>query len=111
MRTITQQPSPCLRCTRVKDPRNCENKNCQDWRRWFICRWEQIRAYPRQAKDNEKLQAVGITLGGRRYAAPHQTRKYLNNDPCQSCRCPRELCTSPCPTRRAWDDARKDVLL
>ena len=35
--------SPCLNCTRVKDPKNCENKNCPVWREWFIRRWEEMR--------------------------------------------------------------------
>ena len=36
--------SPCVTCTRVKDPENCENKSCQVWREWFIRRWEEIRS-------------------------------------------------------------------
>ena len=103
-------PSPCLRCCRVKDPRNCENKNCQTWRRWFLRRWELIRGYPRQAQEQAKLTPVGISVGGNRYAPPHQTRNYLIHDPCQSCLCPKDLCTTPCPSRRNWEDARKDVL-
>lgn len=35
--------SPCLTCTRVKDPRDCENKTCERWRRWFISWWEGVR--------------------------------------------------------------------
>lgn len=34
---------PCDTCTRVKDPRNCENKECKEckvWRMWFLKAWE-----------------------------------------------------------------------
>lgn len=34
---------PCDTCDRVMDPANCENKCCQDWRQWWIKRWEEIR--------------------------------------------------------------------
>ena len=34
---------PCSTCTRVEDPKDCENKRCQTWRDWFIQRWEQMR--------------------------------------------------------------------
>ena len=33
---------PCLTCTRVKNPKNCENKNCQEWREWFIKKWSEL---------------------------------------------------------------------
>lgn len=36
--------SPCLSCTRVKDPSNCENKMCVKWRTWFLSEWKQMRA-------------------------------------------------------------------
>ena len=34
---------PCDTCTRVKCPADCENKNCEVWRQWWIKRWEKIR--------------------------------------------------------------------
>ena len=34
---------PCDTCTRVKDPKNCENKQCQVWRNWFLRKWEELR--------------------------------------------------------------------
>lgn len=111
MKMNKRQPSPCLRCLRVEDPRKCENKNCQLWQRWFIDQWNMLRADPRQAMEQVELKPVGVAIGGRRYAAPHQTRSYLRKDPCDACRCPKEFCTSPCPTRRAWEEARKDVLI
>lgn len=37
--------SPCENCTRVQNPKGCENKNCKDWKAWFLHRWAQIHAY------------------------------------------------------------------
>ncbi len=37
--------SPCENCTRVQNPKGCENKNCKDWKAWFLRRWAQIHAY------------------------------------------------------------------
>lgn len=37
--------SPCLTCTKVTDPKNCENKQCRLWSKWFMERWEQIHGY------------------------------------------------------------------
>ena len=36
---------PCLSCTRVKDPDNCESKCCPDWKAWFMNRWNMIHGY------------------------------------------------------------------
>lgn len=101
--------SPCLYCTRVKDPVNCENKNCKVWQKWFLSRWELIRGYPRQAMDQIPLKPVGIPLGGHTYCHPSQRRAYIQNDPCKTCKCPRDLCTVPCRLRRAWDEAKGDI--
>lgn len=35
--------SPCKSCTRVKDPRHCSKKDCEDWRTWFITWWKGMR--------------------------------------------------------------------
>lgn len=106
-----KNPSPCLRCTRVADPRNCENKNCQLWRKWFLHRWAQIHNYPRQKMEQVKLEPVGVVLGGKHYAAPHQVQQYLSKDPCQDCLCPKDLCSTPCGVRRAWENAKREVFL
>lgn len=102
--------SPCLRCSRVEDPANCENKNCRLWRMWFLSRWELIRSFPRQAMEEAPMKPVGIPLGGHIYCHPSQTRAYLQTDPCKSCKCPRDLCTGPCRIRRVWEEAKGEVL-
>lgn len=37
--------SPCLNCKRVKNPADCENKNCRPWRNWYFEQWAQIHGY------------------------------------------------------------------
>ena len=39
--------SPCEGCTRVRDPDSCENKNCKEWKAWFLHRWAAIHRYGR----------------------------------------------------------------
>ena len=104
-------PSPCLGCTRVADPRNCENKNCKPWRQWFLDRWALIHGYPRQQMEESKPEPFGVNVGGRSYAAPHQVQRYLSKDPCEGCLCPKDLCAEPCRVRRAWEEARSEVFL
>lgn len=55
-----ERQSPCLTCTKVKDPPNCENKLCKDWKAWFLRRWAEIYGYSRryncgERKDNGML--------------------------------------------------------
>ncbi len=102
MKKIYADPSPCLICTRVKDPENCENKHCKVWRAWFLRRWSLIHRFPREAMEQAELKPVGVNVGGRVYAAPHQIEAYQKKDPCDSCLCPKDLCSSPCPMRRQW---------
>ena len=105
----SNQASPCVGCMRVKDPGDCENKNCKLWQRWFVHKWDQLRAYPRLRMDLEPPKPVGVHIAGRRYALPHQVKTYLENDPCQNCVCPRELCLTPCRNRRMWEKAKNEV--
>lgn len=81
------QPSPCLTCTRVPNPADCENKMCRLWQKWYICRWEQLRRLP-------QLQAM---------ARKESTQTH---NPCSRCSLPRELCSSPCRERRLWDERK-----
>lgn len=99
--------SPCLRCTRVPDPESCGDKNCQLWQKWYIDRWNRLRLQARQAMEGVTPEPVGVRLGGRRYAAPHETQAYLGADPCDACLCPRDLCVTPCRIRRDWEQARE----
>jgi len=104
-------PSPCLTCIRVADPRACENKNCKPWRQWFLDRWALIHKYPRQQMEQAELKPAGVNIGGTHYATPHQVQAYLGNDPCKRCVCPKDLCSSPCRVKRAWEESRKEVFL
>ena len=98
--------SPCLTCTRVKDPQNCENKLCKDWQAWFIHRWESMREAVRTQMEQAPTQDIGIPLGGNTYVSPHRVRAYLDSDPCDHCLCPKNKCHSPCPVRIAWTEMK-----
>lgn len=106
---VTGTTSPCMDCLRVKDPQNCENKNCKVWQKWFLYRWAQIRAYPWQAMEQQPLKPVGIPLGGHTYCHPDQKRAYIASDPCRTCQCPASLCAGPCKVRRVWEEAKGEI--
>lgn len=101
--------SPCLTCTRVRDPGNCENKLCKDWQPWFIRRWDAMRKAVHDRIRSTPLQEAGVPLAGQRYASPHRVREFLKMNPCGSCQSPKDLCRTPCPTRVAWDTLRNEV--
>ena len=98
------QNSPCFTCDRVKDPQNCENKNCRVWQTWYIARWESMRDAIRKEMAQARLRELGIPLGGERYASPHRVRSYLQTDPCTLCPC--GSCAVPCPVRKTWNEKR-----
>lgn len=103
------EKSPCLTCTRVKNPGDCENKNCRVWREWFLTSWDSVRNYPRLKMESSHAGPESISIGGNQYVLPHRMREYLEKDPCENCLCPKDLCTSPCPSRRAWLEAKKEA--
>lgn len=105
---MTDMLSPCLHCTRVRDPQNCENKNCRPWREWFFVQWEKTRRLYRKGMDNT-TQAAGVPFGGHRYCSPHQITEYLQTDPCESCKLPSVLCDTPCKRRNEWVAIKKEV--
>ena len=107
---MERKTSPCITCTRVKDPRNCENKNCQIWQRWFIHRWDNMRQEVLSSTATADPQPVGVTISGRHYAAPHQVESYLQTDPCLQCQCVKDLCRVPCRLKQNWVLHRKEVL-
>lgn len=55
-----QIQSPCQTCTRVKNPHNCENKNCREWSDWFLKKWEHIHnfylTYQASKGENNELE-------------------------------------------------------
>lgn len=103
--------SPCMRCRRVKNPRQCDNKQCARWRRWFVKKWDDMRTAPRLAAERQPRAQEGVCIGGQYYALPHRVHSYLEKDPCQGCLCPRDLCVIPCRVKRSWEQARQDVFL
>lgn len=103
--------SPCMSCTRVRNPRQCENKECKVWQDWFIGNWNQLRRQPRLAMEQVKTRPMGVNIGGTYYAQPHRVRRYLDEDPCKGCLCPRDLCVVPCKRKRQWNQVREDVFI
>ena len=106
----SKTPSPCLSCTRVANPLDCENKQCKLWQKWFLARWALIHAYPRKAMDKDDRKPSGVSVGGRTYAPPERMREYLATDPCKGCLCPRDLCTTPCRVKETWVKAKEERL-
>lgn len=45
---------PCDTCVKVGDPNMCENKNCKDWKHWFLRRWAEIQGFGKKygCKEN-----------------------------------------------------------
>ncbi len=103
--------SPCLKCTRVANPRDCEDKDCKVWREWFTKQWDDMRVQTRLAREHLPMEKEGVNIGGVTYALPHRVHSYLDNDPCQTCLCPKDLCRLPCRAKRGWTKAREDVFL
>ena len=106
---IYRYPSPCLSCTRVPHPEDCENKNCNPWQQWFLDQWELIHRFPRAHMEKAELKPAGVRVGGRYYAPPYQVEEYLRKDPCEACVCAGSVCTSPCRIRRSWEEAREEA--
>ena len=105
----TYMNSPCVGCTRVKDPQTCENKLCKDWQTWFISRWEAMRQNVRAQMEETTTYDIGVPLGGERYAHPHRMREYFREDPCRRCLCPKNACHTPCNARVAWAKIQSGV--
>lgn len=51
---IRNEISPCEGCARVKNPGACENKNCKQWKSWFLRRWAGIYGYGRRCGLEQK---------------------------------------------------------
>lgn len=103
--------SPCMSCTRVDDPRACDNKDCKVWQSWFTGRWDDLRHQVRVSMEAVETKPMGVNIGGTYYAAPHRVRRYLEQDPCEGCLCPKDLCRLPCKIKRQWLAAREDSFI
>lgn len=89
--------SPCLSCTRVANPLDCENKQCKAWKTWFLARWALIHAYPRKAMDCDDRKPSGVSVGGRTYAPPERVREYLAIRPLHGLPVPQRFVQHPLP--------------
>lgn len=103
--------SPCMCCTRVGNPEQCENKECAVWRKWFTGRWDEMRLQTRLSMERVQTRPEGVNIGGTYYAPPHRVKRYLDSDPCEGCLCPRDLCVLPCKQKRQWLQARENTMI
>ena len=100
---------PCLTCTRVKNPSDCEIKSCKEWRSWFVVRWDAMRKGVFASMQQAPVTEDVIRVGGHKYSHPDRVREYIRSgNPCASCACPKELCDTPCQVRKVWDKRRKE---
>ena len=52
--------NPCLTCTLVERPKDCDRKGCVAWQNWWLERWENMRSrYCRELMDEERKAADG----------------------------------------------------
>ena len=67
MKTNHLRNSPCQGCKRVACPENCDSKDCNLWRRWFIDRWNYLcgaaSAAGRFVTDAKQDGSSAIVLG------------------------------------------------
>ena len=98
----THKDYPCRGCKRVRDPVNCENKACKDWKAWFISRWEAMRASIREQAHGKGVPGTPISVGGVKYHHPERVREFLAMDPCVRCPWRDGLCEGTCDARQIW---------
>lgn len=48
-----ENKKPCLNCTRVEDPSDCEIKTCSVWKKWWLKRWERVRKELQASREQE----------------------------------------------------------
>lgn len=55
-----KEQSPCLTCTMVEEPKECERKGCGAWKKWWLARWENMRSrYCAETTEEEKESEDG----------------------------------------------------
>lgn len=64
--------SPCETCLTVLNPSECDNKKCVPWQRWFIAKWEAMRADLFAVK--RESAPYSIKVGGYMYLHPDLVR-------------------------------------
>lgn len=103
MRATEKMPCPCKTCRLVSSSYACDNKECPRWSAWWKDQWEMTRALFRTAKDALPNPAPVNKL---QYDTPDHVRRYLAEDPCDNCKIPKDLCSTPCRSKKQWDGAK-----
>ena len=109
MKINNNTESPCLACTRVRDPKNCENKLCREWQAWFIDRWEAMRTSIMHADCGNSIHADTVSVGGTKYYHPDQVRRSMETNPCLRCIRSKGLCAGPCQVKRTWNEEKEKM--
>ena len=102
MKAVNKTPSPCKTCRQVSSSYSCDNKDCPRWKAWWLDQWERTRILLCSVKDappEENPYAF-------QYDTPDHVRRYLSEDPCEKCKIPKEFCSTPCRSKKTWEDAR-----
>ena len=100
---------PCETCQRVRDPKDCENKLCREWRAWFIDRWETMRTNIKHDDCEVSIRADTVSVGGTKYHHPDQVRKFMATNPCLHCIRSNGLCVRTCQVKKTWNEEREKM--
>lgn len=52
---MSNEKCPCLVCKSVKDPQNCTNKCCEQWRLWWVAKWNKVTERLRPFYDKKEV--------------------------------------------------------
>lgn len=107
MSASSNRESPCKTCARVRDPENCENKICREWRSWWTQRWDAMRSKVLAQVNGPGIQAAQVSVGGIAYHHPEHMREYLSKEPCKRCLWAADLCPGSCTVKEVWTAARE----
>lgn len=55
---VEKDQSPCLTCTRVKDPRNCGSLRCSEWREWYSDQWKRFNNYYKKYQEKKGTEEI-----------------------------------------------------
>lgn len=58
---LKELQNPCENCTKVNDPDNCSDKQCLEWKKWYLARQKLINGYAKKhLPDYEQRKKEGI---------------------------------------------------
>lgn len=102
--------SPCLTCKKTKRPSICTGQDCEEWKAWFVERWENTTAALCRYAVPYKVERGAIFVGGYRYSHPDTIRRFLANNPCEKCDIPESLCRHSCGILKRWEEMKEKAV-